>query len=225
MNTETRVLTVPRPARPPLSSRDRLLGAVGRGLATVVSALPASRPNPAAGLPDDPLDAEDRQLAAALMRVNHVGEVCAQALYDGQAAGATDPVLRARLRQAAAEEGDHLAWTRERIAELGGRPSLLNPVWDAGAFAIGALAGRAGDRLSLGFMAETEQQVEAHLEGHLRRLPPNDARSRAIVGAMKADEAAHAQAAIDLGGAPLPGPAQVAMRLAARVMTATAHWV
>jgi ubiquinone biosynthesis monooxygenase Coq7 len=176
-------------------------------------------------LPDEDLGADERRLAAALMRVNHVGEVCAQALYDGQAAVTADQALRARLREAASEEGDHLAWTRERIAELGGRPSLLNPVWYAGAFAIGVLAGRAGDRTSLGFMAETERQVEAHLDGHLDRLPPGDVRSRAIVAQMKIDEAAHAQAAIELGGEPLPPPVRAAMRLAARLMTTTAHRV
>jgi ubiquinone biosynthesis monooxygenase Coq7 len=213
------------PARPALRPLDRVLGAVGRGLATVTSALPAARPSPAQGLPDESLDAGERRLAGALMRVNHVGEVCAQALYDGQAAGTDDPGLRARLREAAAEEGDHLAWTRERIAELGGRPSLLNPLWYAGSFAIGVLAGRAGDRISLGFMAETERQVEAHLAGHLDRLPAGDERSRAIVMQMKVDEAGHARAAIELGGAPLPPPAQAAMRLAARLMTSTAHWV
>ena len=215
----------PAPAVPALRPLDRVLGAVGRGLATLASALPAARPSPALGLPDEDLGADERRLAAALMRVNHVGEVCAQALYDGQAAVTADQALRARLREAASEEGDHLAWTRERIAELGGRPSLLNPVWYAGAFAIGVLAGRAGDRASLGFMAETERQVEAHLDGHLDRLPPGDVRSRAIVAQMKIDEAAHAQAAIELGGEPLPPPVRAAMRLAARLMTTTAHRV
>ena len=225
MNTETRVPTVPRPARPPLSPRDRLLGAVGRGLATVVSALPASRPNPAAGLPDDPLDAEDRQLAAALMRVNHVGEVCAQALYDGQAAGATDPVLRARLRQAAAEEGDHLAWTRQRLQELDARPSLLNPLWYAGSFAMGALAGLAGDRWSLGFVVETERQVEAHLDRHLESLPAHDQRSRAVVEQMREDEIRHARSAQSRGAAFLPRPVRSAMRATSRVMTGSAYWI
>lgn len=225
MSTDVRDPFGQAPARPALRPLDRVLGAVGRGLATVTSALPAARPSPAQGLSDESLDAGERRLAGALMRVNHVGEVCAQALYDGQAAGTGDPALRARLREAAAEEGDHLAWTRERIAELGGRPSLLNPLWYAGSFAIGVLAGRAGDRISLGFMAETERQVEAHLAGHLERLPAGDARSRAVVSQMKADEAAHARTAIELGGAPLPPPAQAAMRVAARLMTTTAHWV
>jgi ubiquinone biosynthesis monooxygenase Coq7 len=159
------------------------------------------------------------------MRVNHVGEVCAQALYDGQAASARDAGLREQFRRAAVEEGDHLAWTRQRIDELGGRTSLLNPLWYAGAFGLGLLAGRAGDRVSLGFMAETERQVERHLDGHLQRLPAADHRSRAVVEQMKADEAAHAQAAVRLGGIGLPAPVRGAMRLAARVMTTTAHYL
>ncbi|HPU51037.1 MAG TPA: 2-polyprenyl-3-methyl-6-methoxy-1,4-benzoquinone monooxygenase [Burkholderiaceae bacterium] len=208
-----------------LSPADRMLSWVGRGLATVASAIPASRPNPAAPASEDLLSAEERQLSAALMRVNHVGEVCAQALYDGQAASARDAGLREQFRRAAVEEGDHLAWTRQRIDELGGRTSLLNPLWYAGAFGLGLLAGRAGDRVSLGFMAETERQVERHLDGHLQRLPAADHRSRAVVEQMKADEAAHAQAAVRLGGIGLPAPVRGAMRLAARVMTTTAHYL
>lgn len=169
------------------------------------------------------MSADERALAAALMRVNHVGEVCAQALYDGQAASTTDPALARRFLEAAAEEADHLAWTRQRIEELGGRTSLLNPLWYAGAFAIGWVAGRAGDRTSLGFMAETERQVESHLAGHLERLPAQDLRSRAVVDRMKEDEAAHAQSATASGGLPLPGPVRLAMRLSAKVMTLTAH--
>ena len=159
------------------------------------------------------------------MRVNHVGEVCAQALYDGQAASTRDPILRSQFKQAAVEEGDHLAWTRQRIDELGGRVSMLNPLWYAGAFGLGLLAGRAGDRLSLGFMAETERQVERHLDGHLQRLPQADQRSRAVVEQMKADEAAHAQTAVRLGGVGLPAPVRSAMRAAAKVMTTTAHYI
>ena len=208
---------------PRLRPVDRLLGLVGHAMSTVVSAVPASRSNPAAGLSDEGLGADERALSAALMRVNHVGEVCAQALYDGQAASATDPALRERFRRAAAEEADHLAWTHERIQELGGRTSLLNAVWYAGAFGLGVLAGRAGDRASLGFMAETERQVEAHLAGHLARLPAGDARSRAIVARMKDDEVAHAETAMALGGQPLPAPLRLGMRLAARVMTTVAH--
>ena len=208
-----------------LSHTDRMLSWVGRGLATVASAIPASRPHPGAAATDDGLAPEDRRLSAALMRVNHVGEVCAQALYDGQAASTRDPILRGQFKQAAIEEGDHLAWTRQRIDELGGRVSMLNPLWYAGAFGLGLLAGRAGDRLSLGFMAETERQVERHLDGHLQRLAPADQRSRAVVEQMKADEAAHAQTAVRLGGVGLPAPVRSAMRVAAKVMTTTAHYI
>ncbi len=159
------------------------------------------------------------------MRVNHVGEVCAQALYESQALTARDPAIREGFRRAAAEEGDHLGWTRQRLDELGGRPSLLNPLWYGGAFVIGALAGRLGDRFSLGFMAETERQVEQHLAGHLQQLPAGDLRSRAIVQGMASDERAHADAAIAHGGVTLPAPVRGLMRLAAKVMTRTAHHV
>jgi ubiquinone biosynthesis monooxygenase Coq7 len=208
-----------------LSATDRLLSWLGRGMASVASALPAARPNPGGRIEDGSLDAAERRLSVSLMRVNHVGEVCAQALYDGQGAVTTDPVLREQFRRAAVEEGDHLAWTRQRLAELGGRPSILNPLWYAGAFGMGLLAGRAGDRLSLGFMAETERQVEHHLDAHLERLPPGDQRSRAILVQMKADEAAHAVAAMHLGGAEMPAPVRGAMRLASRVMTTTSHYL
>ena len=213
----------PAASGPALSPLDRLLVSIGRGMATLASGLPAARPYPAAALVDAELAPDQRALAAALMRVNHVGEVCAQALYDGQAAGTRNPVLRETFLRAAQEEIDHLAWTRERISELGGRPSLLNPVWYAGAFGLGLLASRAGDTLSLGFMAETERQVERHLDSHLERLPADDARSRAVVAQMKDDEVAHARTAEALGGAGLPAPVRAAMRLAARVMTTTAH--
>ncbi|MBS1162989.1 MAG: coq7 [Burkholderiaceae bacterium] len=159
------------------------------------------------------------------MRVDHVGEVCAQALYEAQALGTPDPRLREAFAEAAREETDHLAWTGRRIAELGGRTSLLNPLWYCGAFAIGLLAARMGDRVSLGFMAETEKQVERHLQGHLDRLPPSDEASRAVVEQMRIDEARHGQAATALGGVELPLPARLAMRLAAKVMTTTAHYV
>ena len=157
--------------------------------------------------------------------MNHVGEVCAQALYDAQALAARSPEHRAMFEQAAREETDHLAWTEQRIRELGGRTSLLNPLWYGGAFAIGLAAARIGDRASLGFMAETERQVEQHLEGHLDRLPESDAPSRAIVEQMKEDEVRHADAAIERGGSALPFPVRMAMRLAARVMTRTAHTI
>ncbi len=161
--------------------------------------------------------------AAALMRVNHVGEICAQALYEAQALGTPDDRLRETFMHAAREEADHLAWTQRRIEELGGRTSLLNPLWYSGAFAIGLVAARLGDRISLGFMAETERQVEQHLESHLDRLPAADTTSRAVVEQMKADEVAHGRTALDLGGVDLPGPVRSAMRLAARVMTTAAH--
>jgi len=171
------------------------------------------------------LSAEERRLSGALMRVNHVGEVCAQALYQAQALATADPDLRAQMDQAAREEIDHLAWTAQRLAELGDRPSLLNPLWFGGAFLIGLAAGRLGDRVSLGFVVETERQVEHHLAGHLDRLPAGDTASRAIVAQMQADEAAHALAAQRAGGVELPAPVRAAMRLAAKVMTGTAHYV
>jgi 3-demethoxyubiquinol 3-hydroxylase len=171
------------------------------------------------------LGPDEMRHAAALMRVNHVGEVCAQALYTAQALATRDPLLRRQLEQAAAEETDHLAWTADRLAELGDRPSLLNPFWYAGAFGLGLLAGRLGDRLSLGFVVETEKQVEAHLQDHLDRLPAGDHASRAIVAQMKSDEAAHAAQALQAGAVELPAPAKALMRAAAKVMTTTAHYI
>lgn len=166
-----------------------------------------------------------KQRSGPLMRVNHVGEVCAQALYEAQALTARSPKLRAQMRHAAQEEADHLAWTAQRLHALGDRPSLLNPLWYAGAFAIGLAAGRAGDGWSLGFVVETERQVEEHLAGHLDRLPLEDEASRAVVAQMKADEAAHAEQALSAGAAPLPAPVRWLMRGAAKVMTTTAHFV
>jgi len=165
----------------------------------------------------------ERRLSGALMRVNHVGEICAQALYEGQAASTSDPALREYFLGAAREEADHLAWTRSRLDELGASPSLLNPVWFAGSLAMGLVAGRVGDRWSLGFMAETERQVEAHLGSHLNRLPAADHRSRHIIEAMQRDETAHARRAHEMGGAELPAVVQQGMRAAARVMTTVAH--
>lgn len=209
-----------------LSPLDGVLAGLGRALATLTDSLSGARPNPAATMVDDgPADPQARKLSGALMRVNHVGEVCAQALYEGQAASTRDPVLAEQFRRAAQEEGDHLAWTRLRIDELGTHPSLLNPLWYAGAFTLGLLAGRSGDRVSLGFMAETERQVEEHLASHLDRLPADDLRSRAIVDQMKEDEMRHAEEAVRLGGADLPAPVRGAMKLAARVMTTTAHYI
>jgi 3-demethoxyubiquinol 3-hydroxylase len=210
-----------------LDSIDQLLSAADRALRAVAAAHAATRPFPVAAPKADAaeLTAEQRTEAAALMRVNHVGEVCAQALYEAQALGTADPRLREAFAEAAREETDHLAWTERRIAELGGRTSLLNPLWYCGAFAIGLVAARMGDRVSLGFMAETEKQVEQHLQGHLDRLPPSDEASRAVVEQMRIDEARHGQTATGLGGVELPLPARLAMRVAARVMTTTAHYL
>ena len=213
-------------AQSPRSPLDQLIAAADRALRTLAASPAASRPSPATGVGEaQPLTVDEAREAAALMRVNHVGEVCAQALYDAQALAARSPALRAMFEQAAREETDHLAWTEQRIRDLGGRTSLLNPLWYGGAFAIGLAAARIGDRASLGFMAETERQVEQHLQGHLERLPESDAASRAIVAQMKDDEVRHADAAAELGGAELPFPIRMAMRLAARVMTRTAHYI
>ena len=213
---------------PRLGPFDQLIAAADRALRTLASAPPASRTNPSSVVPAasaTSLSERDRREAAALMRVNHVGEVCAQAMYDAQALAATAPALREAFVRAAREEADHLAWTQQRIAELGGRTSLLNPLWYAGAFAIGSTAARLGDRVSLGFLAETERQVEQHLQSHLERLPVADLESRAIVEQMRHEEAQHADSAVQRGGATLPFPARLAMRLAARVMTKTAHYL
>ena len=164
-------------------------------------------------------------MAAGLMRVNHVGEVCAQALYSAQALTTRDLTLKAQFEHAAREETDHLAWTQGRLDELGARPSLLNPLWFAGAFGLGLAAGRLGDRISLGFLVETERQVEAHLQSHLELLPAGDHASRAIVAQMKLDEAAHAAQALQAGGVQLPLPVRGLMKAAARVMTRTAYYV
>jgi ubiquinone biosynthesis monooxygenase Coq7 len=206
-----------------MNSIDSLIISLDNALRTLSGAVHPSRPNPA-GVPEgETLSDADRRAAGALMRVNHVGEVCAQALYQAQALTARTPELRAQMDRAAREETDHLAWTQQRLEELGDRVSLLNPLWYAGAFGIGLLAGRAGDPISLGFVVETEKQVEDHLAGHLERLPAGDTRSRAIVAAMKDDEVRHADEAAAAGGVALPAPVRWLMRGAARVMTATAH--
>ncbi|TXH47064.1 MAG: 2-polyprenyl-3-methyl-6-methoxy-1,4-benzoquinone monooxygenase [Burkholderiaceae bacterium] len=183
----------------------------------------ADRLNPAHGTPSPALTEPERQHAASLMRVNHVGEICAQALYRAQADGTRDPELASHFLHAAKEETDHLAWTAARIRELGSHRSHLNPLWFAGAYMIGRLAAAAGDRWSLGFVVETERQVEAHLDSHLAQLPAGDLRSRAIVDTMKQDEVAHALAAQDLGAAELPAPVKWGMKAAAKVMTTVAH--
>jgi ubiquinone biosynthesis monooxygenase Coq7 len=204
-----------------LPDPDRLIAAFDNGLRTLLAPARSAQPYPDAGIDDTDLGAGDRALSAALMRVNHSGEICAQALYQGQALTARDGNARAALEHAAAEETDHLAWTERRIAELGGRTSVFNPLWYAGSFALGAIAGIAGDKWNLGFLAETEHQVESHLAGHLSRLPAQDAKSRAIVERMMADEARHAQTALDHGGAELPRPLREAMKLGSRLMTET----
>ena len=211
-------------SRPRLSPIDRLLAAADEALRTSLGTHSATRPCPQPDTLDTtPLSAAEQREVAALMRVNHVGEVCAQALYASQSFGTTDPQLKAHFAEAAREETDHLAWTEQRLRELGGRTSLLNPLWYAGAFAIGLVAARAGDKVSLGFVVETERQVEAHLNHHLDRLPAHDHASRAIVAQMRDDEVAHADAAQAAGGVALPAPVKGLMKLAAKVMTATAH--
>jgi ubiquinone biosynthesis monooxygenase Coq7 len=206
-----------------LSSTDRLLSSVDKALHTLLARHSASRPSPQAASESPELSAEDRALSQALMRVNHVGEVCAQALYDAQALASRDGALRAQFEAAGRDETDHLAWTEERIAELGGHTSRLNPLWYAGAFGLGLLAGRLGDRTSLGFVVETERQVEQHLASHLARLPEGDLPSRAIVAQMREDESRHATEAEDAGAARLPFAARWLMRGAAKVMTTVAH--
>lgn len=208
-----------------VSPLDRLLELVDSGLRASFGRPGASRPTPGSGATAEPSDAARRRHVAGLMRVNHAGEVAAQGLYHGQVLTARSEATRAALRRAGEEEGDHLAWCLERISELGSRASLLNPLWYAGSVAIGALAGLCGDRVSLGFMAETERQVEGHLEGHLARLPEDDARSRAILEQMMADEVRHGQSALQAGGGPLPAPVPQLMRLTARLMTDTAYWI
>jgi 3-demethoxyubiquinol 3-hydroxylase len=202
---------------------DRLLIAADNALRTVFAPATTLRAVPGQALPDAELSAEEKRDAACLMRVNHAGEICAQALYEGQSLTARNAEVQGALEQAASEEVEHLAWTERRIAELGGRKSLLNPMWYAGSFAIGALAGLVGDRWNLGFLAETEHQVVNHLENHLGRLPASDEKSRAILEQMKDDEAKHATTAITQGGAELPAPVKLAMKLASRVMTRTAY--
>ena len=204
---------------------DRLIVGFDRGLRTVFAPAHSLRPIPGEKIEEAEMPAAGRVLAASLMRVNHSGEVCAQALYQGQAMTAKDSEARQALEQAAAEETEHLAWTERRIEELGGRKSLLNPFWYAGSFAIGAAAGLLGDRWNLGFLAETERQVVTHLEGHLERLPAGDEKSRAIVEQMRDDDARHATTALQHGAAELPSPVKLAMRLSSRVMTGVAHWI
>lgn len=206
-----------------LTTIDRLFGQLDTGLRSAFGPPPSgTRPSPAKRLPDTELNETERRLTAGLMRINHTGEVCAQALYAGQAATARTDEVREQMAEAAHEEEDHLAWCAERLNELASRPSLFNPLWYAGSFSIGAAAGFAGDPWSLGFVEATERQVEAHLQEHLERLPAQDERSRAIVAQMKEDEARHAQMAIDHGANILPAPVQKVMSLTAGVMKAVA---
>jgi ubiquinone biosynthesis monooxygenase Coq7 len=207
------------------SGLDDWLSAADNALRTLAGASRAARPCPQPGSEQMPLDAHEARLSASLMRVNHVGEVCAQALYNAQLLATRDPALREGFHHAAREETDHLAWTQQRLHELNARPSLLNPLWYAGAFSIGWLAGRVGDKVSLGFVVETEAQVEQHLASHLDRLPAGDLASRAIVQQMKEDEARHGAQAQQAGASALPIPLRWAMRAAAKVMTTTAHHV
>jgi ubiquinone biosynthesis monooxygenase Coq7 len=206
-----------------LSVIDRVLGEIDKGIKTLSAPARASRDAPAP--PSEPLDAVQRSRSTRLMRVNHSGEVAAQALYRAQALTAGDDAVAAAMRRAAAEETDHLAWCESRLRELGGRTSLLNPLWYAGSFAIGALAGVLGRGANLGFVAETERQVEAHLRGHLQRLGEADKRSRAILEQMTHDEIQHGAQAVSMGGEELPFPVRVAMRLTARLMTEGSYWL
>lgn len=204
---------------------DKLIIGFDSALRTLLTPAQTVRAVPGNKLPESELTESEKQLSCALMRVNHVGEVCAQALYQGQGLTARNMAVQQTLMQAAREETEHLAWTERRIAELGGRKSLLNPLWYGGSFAIGVVAGILGDKWNLGFLAETENQVGAHLASHLQRLPASDEKSRAIVEQMKTDEACHATMALSHGGAELPLPVKFAMKLSSKVMTETAYWV
>lgn len=210
---------------PRLTLMDRLIQEFDRGLRTVAASNVAARPNPAGASPESVTDPAARRHAAGLMRVNHAGEIAAQALYHGQALTARNETVRRSLLEAARDETDHLAWCEQRVRELDSRTSLLAPIWYAGSFAIGALAGLAGDRTSLGFVAETESQVIEHLESHLHELPPDDERSRRIVEQMQADEERHGSEARSAGGRDLPRPVRDLMRGTARIMTRTAYRV
>ncbi len=203
---------------------DLLLGQIDRAIKVLSAPARARRGAPEQPCEDGALTDAERKESARLMRVNHAGEVSAQGLYQGQALTARDPDVAAAMQSAAADETDHLAWCESRLRELNGRTSLLNPLWYAGSFTIGALAGALGDRASLGFIGETERQVETHLRDHIARLPAADLRSRAILEQMKHDENLHGEKAISMGGAPLPLPLRVAMRLTARLMTRGSYW-
>ncbi len=206
-------------------SIDQAIVEIDRALRTIFAPARTHRPTPAEGLAEPEMSAGERRHAAALMRVNHCGEVCAQALYQGQALTAKNPQVTHALERAAEEETEHLAWTERRIGELGGRKSLLNPLWYGGSLALGLLAGKLGERWNLGFLAETERQVESHLKDHLSQLPRPDSKSWAILEQMQQDEMSHADTALELGAKELPLPVKMAMKLASRVMTRTAYWI
>lgn len=202
---------------------DRFVSELDKVVRVLFGDAVASRPSPAQGIAEGDLDSASRSHAAALMRVNHCGEVCAQALYQGQALASSDATIRSALEKAAREEGDHLAWSAVRVRELGGRLSRLNPIWYAGSLALGYIAGRLGEGWNLGFLAETERQVEQHLEGHLQHLAGRDTRTRAVIEGMRKEEAEHRRTAERLGARELPEAARQAMRLAARVMTTLSY--
>lgn len=204
---------------------DGLIVEFDKGLRTLFSQAHSLRAHPDAGMVEPELSGSEKSKAAALMRVNHCGEICAQALYQGQALTARDPQVQRKLGEAAQEETEHLAWTARRVHELGGHVSVLNPLWYTSSLAIGAVAGLLGDNWNLGFLAETERQVGAHLQSHLNKLPEKDAKSRAVVQQMYVDETQHAQMAIELGATELPLPVRLAMQLTGKVMTRTAYWV
>jgi 3-demethoxyubiquinol 3-hydroxylase len=202
---------------------DQLVAGFDRVVRVLLGEPVARRPSPAEGAAEDNLDLTTRRHAAALMRVNHCGEVCAQALYQGQALASSDEAIRGALESAAKEESDHLAWSAQRVRELDGRLSVLNPLWYAGSFALGYFAGRLGKDWNLGFLAETERQVEEHLKGHLQRLGSRDTKTRAVIQSMRCEEAEHRRTAEELGARGLPDAARRAMRLAARVMTTLSY--
>ena len=204
---------------------DRFIIEFDKGLRTLLAELHSARPHPDREQPDTQLDNQAKRHAAALMRVNHCGEVCAQALYNGQSLTARNPATADALRQASKEETEHLAWCEKRINELGGRKSLLNPLWYGSSFLMGAVAGALGDKWNLGFLAETERQVGRHLDEHLQRLPEEDCKSRLILEQMQVDETRHAATAIQHGGAELPAPVKSVMRLISKVMTKTAYYL
>jgi len=212
-------------SNPTRSDRDHCLLEFDKALRVLFGEPVARRPSPAEPIPEENLNNEVRQQAAALMRVNHCGEVCAQALYQGQALASSNDNIKGALAKAASEESDHLAWSAQRIRELGGRLSLLNPLWYAGSLVLGYAAGRLGERWNLGFLAETERQVEQHLQGHIERLGGRDAKTRAVIEGMQREEAGHRRTAEGLGARELPDPARHGMRLAARVMTTLSYWI